>query len=400
MSDARPEVVFVLPDKLGGVFSYVENMLANRHHDGLRYAAVLTDNTVNADTRTREPLIADRCVGVRYSLPPENLYAVLRRLAAAVGTNPGALVANDWIELALASVHDTGRAVIAVNHGDFDYYYDLAVRHEPVIDAFVTYTTRMRDHLRVRLPAREDSIHLLRYGVRIPPAARTPVPGPLRLLYVGRLSRDKGVFDLPEIDAVLRERGVKASWTVQGAGPDEAALRACWPDGSVQWTGHQPMQRVLDLYLSHDVLVMPSRNEGLPVALLEAAAAGVVPVVSDLPSGIPEVVEPGVTGFRPAPGDIRAFADAVERLATDRLLVESISRAIRDRVSLQYEVRACTSAYQALFAQWRELKRPRAQDVQLPYGSRLDRPWIPNAIVKALRSSRVNHQGRFRPAGR
>ena len=64
---------------------------------------------------------------------------------------------------------------------------------------------------------------------------------------------------------------------------------------------------VLRLYNDHDVLVMPSRGEGLPVALLEAGAAGVVPVVSDLPSGIPDVVRPASRVTAPAVGDIGAL---------------------------------------------------------------------------------------------
>jgi len=386
MQSQTAEVVYALPDKMGGVFNYVDNQLSHRRTDGLRYAAVLTDNFVDVDTRSREPLTVDRCEHVRYSLPPENIYAVLRRVHAAVGDGPGVLVANGWIELAMATAYDTGRAVVAINHGDFDYYYDLAARHEAVIDAFVTYTTHMYERLKALLPERSEAIHLLRYGVDIPAAVRTPADGPLRALYVGRLSADKGVLDLPAIDRGLRDRGVHVSWTIQGAGPAEAELKQAWSDRpDIRWTGFQPMAVVKDLYRSHDVLVMPCRNEGLPVALLEAGAAGVVPVITDLPSGIPDVVEDGVSGFRVPKGDLGWFAQSVERLHRDRAALEAMSRAVRTRISERYEVRACTAGYQALFARWHELKRPRAARLPLPYGSRLDRPWIPNAVSKTVR---------------
>src|SRR5437868_217899 len=97
-----PEVTYVLPDVLGGVASVVHNLLEHRHPDQLRYAAVLTDNEVGTDPRTRDPFEADRVARVPYSLPPENLRVVLRRIARALGTGPGVLVANDWIELATA----------------------------------------------------------------------------------------------------------------------------------------------------------------------------------------------------------------------------------------------------------------------------------------------------------
>jgi glycosyltransferase involved in cell wall biosynthesis len=182
---------------------------------------------------------------------------------------------------------------------------------------------------------------------------------------------------------------------VQGTGPDEAALRSAWADRrDVRWTGLQPMAGVLALYRSHDVLVMPSRGEGLPVALLEAGAAGVVPVVSNLASGIPEVVTPGVTGFRPEAGDIAGFADAIGQLAGDRQALDTMSGKVRDHVAARFDATRCTVEYQRLFARCRELKRPWTPGGRLSYASRLDRPWIPNAFVKAVRRATL---GRARP---
>jgi glycosyltransferase involved in cell wall biosynthesis len=131
---------------------------------------------------------------------------------------------------------------------------------------------------------------------------------------------------------------------------------------------------------------MPSRGEGLPVALLEAGAAALVPIVSDLPSGIPEVVEPGVSGYRPPVGDIGGFADAIASLDRDRRRLESMSAAVREVVAKRFNASERTVDYQRLFARWRELKRSRPAHPRLYYGSRLDHPWIPNAAVKLIRS--------------
>jgi hypothetical protein len=157
MMSARPEVVYVLPNKLGGVFSYVHQLLAHRRPDAFAYAAVRTQNARDRDHNIFEPLPADRDVRFEYSLPPENVHAVLRRLALTIPCGPGVIVANDWIELALTSIHDTGRAVFAINHGDMDFYYNLAVRHQETIDAFVTYTEQMARRLRTLLPDREPA---------------------------------------------------------------------------------------------------------------------------------------------------------------------------------------------------------------------------------------------------
>jgi glycosyltransferase involved in cell wall biosynthesis len=146
--------------------------------------------------------------------------------------------------------------------------------------------------------------------------------------------------------------------------------------------------QVLALYPEHDVLVLPSRAEGLPVVLLEAMAAGVVPVVSDLPSGIPEIVADGINGYRPPVGDVAAFAKAIAELAGDRERLQTMSRAARQTVVDHFDIRQRAGDYHALYARWRELRRPRPKDVPVRYGSRLDQPWLPNAAVHAARAAR------------
>jgi glycosyltransferase involved in cell wall biosynthesis len=382
-----PDIVYVLPDKLGGVFNFCGNLLGHRSPGGLPHRAVLTHNRNSVDVRSGERLPADDQVTVEDELPFENVYAALRRVRAAIdGT--GALVAHDWIELGTVAAYPMDRTVFSVVHGDFDYYYNLARKHEPDVDAWVTYSDTIYKRLLEILPHRAESIFLRRYGVAIG-NPRQPAPGPLRLLYVGRIDRHKGVFDLPTIDAALREASVNVTWTVQGTGPDADELKSTWANPAVRWTGRQEMAQVLAEYTRHDVLVMPSRGEGLPVALLEAGASGVVPVASDLASGIPEIVRQGETGFRAPVGDCGTFASAIASLAADRRRLEEMSGAVRDLVARDWNIAVRALEYQALFERWQELRRPRTQRRERQYGSRLDRPWIPNGLVRAVRSFRL-----------
>jgi glycosyltransferase involved in cell wall biosynthesis len=375
--------VYVLPDKLGGVFNFCANLLGHRRPGGLRHRAVVTHNRVSTDVRSGERLPADDQVVVEHELPMENVFAALRRVRdAAAGS--GALVAHDWIELAAASAYAVDRTVFQVVHGDFDYYYDLALKHEPEIDVYVTYTDTIYQRLRDLLPDRVDTIVLRRYGVAIG-ARRSAAAGPLRLMYSGRIDRRKGVFELPRIDAAVRDAGVDVTWTIQGTGPDEEELKRCWPGAHVRWNGRQPMAQVLAGYASQDVLVMPSRDEGLPVALLEAGAAGVVPVISDLRSGVPEVVLPGETGFRAPVGDIKTFAEGVVTLARSRETLERMSGAMRDLIARDWDIARRAAEYESLFERWRELRRANRPAPRRAYGSRLDQRWLPNAVVRTIR---------------
>ncbi|MDE3156912.1 MAG: glycosyltransferase family 4 protein [Acidobacteriota bacterium] len=386
MTAGAPSVVYVLPDKMGGMMTIIANLLAYRQPDAFRYHAVLTRGTFDRDPPFGEPLAADTETHVALRLPAENLYAVLRRLRAATPDGAGILVANDLLELAMLSAYDTGRTTVQILHGDYDYYYDLATRHQDVVDVFVAYSQAVAEELARRLPHRRESILHLPYGIVIPEESRRPVPGPLRAVYAGRIDEAKGVLDLPAIDRRLAEAGVRVCWTIVGSGPDEPRLRAAWgAAGHVRWMGQLPNAAVRRLFLEQDVFVLASKAEGLPVAMVEAMAAGVVPVVSDLRSGVPEVVHPGVTGERVPVGDVEAFAAALARLAADRDRLEAFSGAARRLVAERHEMRERVAAYQTLYARWRELRRPRPRDVRLPYGSRLDRPWIPNFVTKLLR---------------
>lgn len=384
-------VVYLLPDKMGGLLNIVAHLLEHRRPDAFEHCAVLVHNPWAGDTRFGGRLAADRQATFEHSLPNENLYAVLRRLTRLVPPGPGVLVSNDWIELAMARYRDPGKAVVQILHGDHDYYYDLATRHEPVIDAYVAYSRAMYDNLQRLLPRRAESIFHLPYGIPIPPRGRTPAPGPLRLIYSGRLEHgQKGVFELPEIDRLLGERGVAVTWTVVGDGPDGAELRRRWTGPSpIRWLGARTNAEVIQALLESDVFVLPTRAEGFPVALLEAIAAGVVPVVSDIPSGVPEVVEDGRTGFLPQVGDVGGFAAAIATLAQapdGRGRLEAMSAAARAEVAARFDVRDRTADYQALYARFAELRRPRPASLALQYGSRLDQPWIPNPLVRAVRT--------------
>ena len=387
MTAARQSVVWVAPCKMGGVLTIVGSLLAHRTPGDPAHHVLLTRNHLEGDVPFEGWLGADTQQTVEYRLPIENLHAVLRRLHAAVPPGAGVLVANDLLELAMATAFDTGRTVIQVLHGDYDYYYDLAVRHEPVVDVFVAYAQGIAGELRRRLPARAADVLCLPYGVEIPARPRAArSPDPIRLLFVGRLGAEKGIFDLPAIDARLAAAGIRAQWTVVGGGPDGERLRRQWLSPHVAWTGALAPRDVLALYPYHDVFVLPSRAEGFPVTLLEAMAAGLVPVVTDLPSGVREAVTPGATGFLAPMGDAAAFAEAIASVARDHVRLNAIGAAARAHVARLFDIRDRVAAYERLFARHASLHRPRPARVAMPYGSRLDRPWIPNAAVKAVRT--------------
>jgi glycosyltransferase involved in cell wall biosynthesis len=196
----------------------------------------------------------------------------------------------------------------------------------------------------------------------------------------------KGIFDIPIIDSLLADLGILVDWTLVGDGPDKARLQREWlPRAPVKFLTPVTNTEVLDICSHNDIFVFPTRFEGFPVALLEAMSVGLVPVVSDLPSGVPEVVTEQ-TGFRVPVGDVNGFVSAIVYMYHNPELLERMSGAARKVVQQRFNIQDRASDYHKLFENWQELRRPRPTSYPLrKFGSRLDQPWLPNWFVKTLR---------------
>ena len=385
---SKPNVAYVMLDKLGGIASLNRNLIRFQPKKVVRMPqhAVLIQALDDLATRTTGPTGADSDSFLQCRLLIENRYAILNRLARVIPSGTGALVSNDWYDLALCHIRDPGRAVFQIVHDE--YNLQLAKEFGSVVDVFITHSRYFFDRLRSEIPrAAERAVHLP-YGIPLAQKCRIPVLGPLRLVFVGRMVELKGIFDLPAIDRLLADAGVKVEWTLVGDGPDKARLKSEWiPCAPVRFLSPETNAEVLEVCAQNDVFVFPTRFEGFPVALLEAMSAGLVPVVTDLPSGVPEVVSEQ-TGFRISLGDTFGFAAAIKMVDKNRELLESMSRAARKVVEERFDIRDRAVDYHNLFERWQEFRRPRAPTYPLPgLGSRMDNPWLPNWMVKAIRKS-------------
>ncbi|MBS0123384.1 glycosyltransferase family 4 protein [Thetidibacter halocola] len=164
-------------------------------------------------------------------------------------------------------------------------------------------------------PAHWGRFHVIHCGVDPVRYAAAPHDG-CHVLFVGRLAGVKGVPVL--LDALGRiapdHPGLRV--TLIGDGPDRAALERQAQGLPVTFTGYRSQEEVAQALASADLFVLPSFAEGLPVVLMEALAAG-VPVVTTQIAGVPELVTPGETGWLVPPGDAAALADAMARALAD-----------------------------------------------------------------------------------
>ncbi|BDG09641.1 glycosyltransferase family 4 protein [Anaeromyxobacter paludicola] len=185
--------------------------------------------------------------------------------------------------------------------------------------------------------------------------------GPLRVLFLGRIEESaKGVLWLPEIMRQVRDAPI--TLTVAGDGVDRARLEeACRDlDGTIAFVGAVPPGEVPRLLATHDVLLMPSRFEGLPMVALEAMAAGCVPVLSRIRGVTDFMVRPGVDGELFGVGRTREAAEILRNLQTHGKELARLSDNARETARRMLDCEAMGSAYAKVVAdaEARGLARP------------------------------------------
>jgi glycosyltransferase involved in cell wall biosynthesis len=187
---------------------------------------------------------------------------------------------------------------------------------------------------------RADAASLIR-GAGVDVAAfspAAPAEGPVRIVLVARMIREKGIAEFCAAARMLRGR---AEFLLVGA-PDpgnmnavtEAELLAWQAEGIVSWLG--PRRDVAEILRSAHIAVNPSTyREGLPKSALEAMACGLPVIATDIP-GCREAVVNRVTGFLVPPGDVVSLAAAMARLIGDPDLRADMGAAGRARAVTEF----------------------------------------------------------------
>jgi glycosyltransferase involved in cell wall biosynthesis len=257
-------------------------------------------------------------------------------------------VKGDVLHLNLPSTYDGGVSSLAWAARRAGYRRVVTTEHLPMVERkyrqfpVKVFFSQWIDRIIVPARAARDLL-IRRHGMR--PARVTAVPngvedtiplsgadraelrrswgaGPETAILgmVGRLTRRKGHHDLLDaVEPLATEAGLPP-WTlvVVGEGEEAEALRAQGAAleraGRLRWLGQRDdVPRLLQAF---DLLVLPSTMETMPLTLLEGMAAG-LPIVASAIYGIPELVDPGKTGWLVPPGDVPALRARLRDLLGD-----------------------------------------------------------------------------------
>ncbi|MEP6663537.1 MAG: glycosyltransferase family 4 protein, partial [Verrucomicrobiota bacterium] len=227
------------------------------------------------------------------------------------------LVPESCLRMGIIQSHDPGPYANAQNYVKW-------------IDVMVGVSKEISRHL-ATLPG-YSRIETIPYGISFIEAKRTEIlpDEPLRVIYLGRMAEEqKRVGRLVELVKLLEQRNENIIFTFAGQGPQLPEMRRALSGSHItKFLGEVQNHTVQNQLASQDVFVLLSDFEGLPLTLLEAMGQGVVPVVSDLKSGIRDVIDASC-GICVPTGDVQAAANEISKLNRNRVQLREMSRSAR-----------------------------------------------------------------------
>ena len=247
-------------------------------------------------------------------------------------------------------------------HGD--KYYDTRARRRAALRwaakrsrALVAVSNATAKHLEASLRLPPGAVHVVNNGINFEPGDRASVRRELGMgddevliVAVGNLYPVKGHDVL--LEALGRLSSGSSVWrlAIAGRGDAEGPLRALADQAGIAERVHFLGYRadVSDILAAGDVYAMPSRSEGMPLALLEAMFSRRAIVASDV-GGIPEVVEAGESALLAPPEDAERLAAQLDRLIGDPALRDRLATAAYRRAQHRFSAAAMIDSYEALY---------------------------------------------------
>lgn len=388
---ARPRVIFTTPMwNISGVNTFTESVIKGLNRRGFDAELLFTLDDVDRNFLPDVPhrFLDEAIPGEGGPVSADRWSRIIRYL---VENAPCIFVPGyDYVASVVSPALPDDVGVLGVIHSDDKEHYEHAVRLGRYWNAIVAVSECCYERTVALNSAFKAVSHHIPYGIQLPTRYERPArePGaPLRLVFSGRIEQiQKNCLAIPQLVRELDAQGFPYVLTMLGDGEEAGTLRAEMREqidaGRVQMPGRVTMDQVREALLENDVFMLVSFFEGLPVSMLEAMAHGCVPVVSAMDSGVPELVEEGVTGYSLPVHELGAFARRLKALHEDREHLARMSRTCHERAVAHYgEERMSDDYAEVLEEVWREItrdvyRRPPTPAIAPEIGPLVLPPWL------------------------
>ncbi len=385
------KLVIFIADTDGGVATYIRSFLRYRPQAQLFVKLVIVQSGPVTQPLKAKDFLADEIVF--FSFPDnENLYHTMKRMSRLVDSPQDIILCNERSELAMINLFRLPNPVLNIIHGDSAYYYDTVRRFKGIVDGFIATSGWIASQTNILLQNEKGRCRKLFAPVRDIPAESLPIELPLQIIYIGRLDTSKGVQHIPGICRLLDERRISYVITIVGNGDQLPDLRdaSAGLKGSFIFRGFIANDNIPGELKGKHILLFPSYSEAVGIVIVEAMKGGLIPVVSDLPSGIPEFVLPGITGLTAPVGDEAAFAGQIAWLVDHPEKVTGLRANAVEISNRLFNGQQQAAGIQEYIENTGEISREK-HFTKERYGFRLDSRFIPNRLTIFLRKLRRFH---------
>jgi glycosyltransferase involved in cell wall biosynthesis len=212
---------------------------------------------------------------------------------------------------------------------------------ENAIDTVIVESQFMANFIRRSTLIQDRDIRVVLSGIEFPSELVFSAPresDQIVVGYAGRLSEEKGPLEFVKIVEEFAPT-TAASFKMFGSGPMEQEVKNAVERSNLSERlsieGFLP--KAVDALSQLDILVLPSRFDGRPVAIMEAGALGVVTVAAGV-GGIPEMIRDGVNGFCIAPWSVAEAVERISSLINDRAMLASMKATSREFARKEFSI--------------------------------------------------------------
>lgn len=262
---------------------------------------------------------------------------------------PG-LYACQWIKLA-------GIPTIAILHADNDYFYEIF--QEFGSQSYLSKVICVSKFIENKILSEQcESKHsqlleYLPYGIHIPDTSAKISNNKLRVVYVGRLAQEqKRILDTVNVLCKVSQINRNVEVIIYGDGPDKAIIEEMLEPYTYEYPiklgGKLLPSEVYAILANSHIFILLSDYEGLPIALLEAMASGLVPIVYDVQSGVSQLIKDGINGFIVTDRE-ESVVSAITKLSDNHILWQKMSTNARNQVIENYSINNITLRWIDLF---------------------------------------------------
>lgn len=382
------QITFFVPNAIGGVSTVVRNYLS--YITGFDYALFVVKTCNTAQNRAEINFTFPNAITLDFYYSNfENATRVYKRLYKFLPEPDSIIIATDALELGMAHYLKLSNKIIFVVMGDFQHYYNLAITHRDIVDLYIAISDEIAGKLKELLPDKASRIIRSYYPVPEITNKNVVSEADVRVFFVGRFEESKGVLLIPKIDSYLKRNHISVNWTLVGDGALKQQIVDEIADiKNFNFMGFLTYRELIEEYKNHDIYLLPSKSEGLPISLIEAMKSGLVPIVSDISGGIREIVFDGVNGFLINPGNAEDFASALYNLDGNRGLLKRLRASALSYSLKKFNPQVNADAFFELISTVCSDTRPKSIESDFVLKNRLDHPFIPNNFVKVVRKTR------------